>query len=197
MSQDDPSAAPGVITSLLRAAEGGNREALDTLFTQVYEELRRLARRTLRGGPRTPTLSTTALVHETFLKLSRGQRWSARDRGHFYATAARAMRFVLIDYARGRRRAKRDPGRSAVSLEESQVGRIGSPEELLAVNEALVLLEAEDPELARIVSWRFFAGLSTEEIAELLEVSDRTVKRHWRVARAFLYRQLAIPGTVA
>jgi RNA polymerase sigma factor (TIGR02999 family) len=197
MSQDDTPAAPGVITSLLRAAEGGNREALDTLFAQVYEELLRLARRSLRAGPRTPTLSTTALVHETFLKLSRGQRWSARDRGHFYATAARAMRFVLIDYARRRGRAKRDLGRSMVSLEESQVGRIGSPEELLAVDQALVRLEAEDPELARIVSWRFFAGLSTEEIAELLEVSERTVKRHWRVARAFLYRQLTIPGTVS
>lgn len=189
--EDNPSAPSGVITSLLRAAEGGDHDAIDTLFAQVYEELRRLARSVVRSGPPSATLNTTALVHETFLKLSQGQTWSLRDRQHFFATAARAMRFILIDHARRRSRAKRDFGAIPAVLEESQVGRLERSEELLAVDEALQRLEAEDPELAKIVNWRFFAGLSHEEIAELMEVSERTVKRHWRVARAFLHRELA------
>ena len=197
MSQDEAPPASGVITSLLRAAEHGDRQAIDSLFAQVYDELRKIARRAIRSGPRAPTLNTTALVHETFLKLSRGQDWSVRDRWHFYATAARAMRFVLIDHARRRMRAKRDLGRSAVALEESRVGRFERSEDLLALDEALGRLEVEAAALARIVSWRFFGGLSHEEIAELLEVSERTVKRNWRVARAFLYRQLTASGAAS
>jgi RNA polymerase sigma factor (TIGR02999 family) len=196
MATDEPP-SPGAITTLLRAAEGGDRQAVDALFAQVYEELRRIARRVIRAGPKAPTLSTTALIHETFLKMSQGQKWSLRDRRHFYATAARAMRFVLIDYARKHARAKRGLGRDATPLDESRVGRLDRSEEILAINEALGHLETEDPELARIVSWRFFAGLSTEEIADLLEVSERTVKRHWRLARAFLHRQLASSGAVS
>src|SRR4029453_5810141 len=168
------------ITSLLRAAEGGDREAVETLFAQVYEELRRLARSAMRSGPRAATLNTTALVHETFLKLSEGQSWSLRDRQHFFATAARAMRFILIDHARRRSRAKRDFGVPPEALDEARIGRIDRAEELLAVDEALRRLEDEDPELARIVNWRFFAGLSNEEIAGLLDVSERTLQRHVR-----------------
>jgi len=192
-TEDTPAASSGEITSLLRAAEGGDHQAVEQLFAQVYGELRRLARGAMRAGPRSATLSTTALVNETFLKLSEGQSWSLRDRQHFFATAARAMRFILIDHARRRSRAKRDFGVSPEVLDEERIGRVDRAEDLLAVDEALRRLEEEDPELARIVNWRFFAGLSNEEIAGLLDVSERTIKRHWRVARAFLHRELRAP----
>ena len=170
-------ADPTEITALLRAVGQGDRSALDRLFEQVYGELRRIARRQLRTALPAATLDTTALVHEAYLKLSGGGPWSTRDRSHFYALTAQAMRRVLIDHARRRTRQKRG-------------GRMVA----LALDQALARLEAVDPELASLVEWRFFAGLSVEEIAELREVSDRTVKRHWRLARAFLFREMAAQG---
>jgi RNA polymerase sigma factor (TIGR02999 family) len=139
------------------------------------------------------TISTTELVHETYLKLSRGNVWSVRDRYHFYATTAKAMRMVLIDDARRRLRGKRGGGRASLPLEEA--GEVFSApeksEELLALDEALGRLETAAPDLARVVEWRFFAGLSVEDIAKTLDVSDRTVRRQWRAARAFLFRDLS------
>jgi len=187
--------APEQITALLHAAEGGDREALDRLFGLVYAELRKLARRQLQVTPPQSTLSTTALVHEAYLKLSVDVHWSTRDRSHFFALAARAMRHILIDRARRRTRRKRGGPESPVSLDDAQVPVHDRGEELLALDDALDLLAAVDPELARLVEWRFFAGLSVEEIAGNIKVSDRTVKRQWRAARAFLYQQLAEPGT--
>lgn len=183
--------SPEAITSLLRAVESGDRAALDRLFGLVYAELRRLARRQLHDAPPQQTLHTTALVHEVYLKLSADVGWSTRDRSHFFALAARAMRYILIDHARRRTRRKRGGPEAPISLENAEVPVHGRGEELLALDEALGKLEAVDPELARLVEWRFFAGLSVEEVAQILAVSERTVKRQWRAARAFLYQQLS------
>ncbi len=184
----------GEITLLLAAVKAGDGAASERLFTIVYEDLRRVARRQLRVRLR-PTLTTTALVHETYLKLSASGRWTARDRAHFFALAARAMRQIVVDYARERTRVKRGGRASPIPLEPSHAVSMDDPaDEILAVDQALSRLQDADPELARIVEWRFFGGLSVEEIARALEVTDRTVKRHWRAARAFLYRELGGPG---
>jgi len=190
---------PGEITSLLHAVEAGDSGAMDRLFSAVYGEMRRLAHRELASAGLHGTISTTELVHETYLKLSGGNVWSVRDRFHFYATTARAMRMVLLDDARRRLRGKRGGGRANLALEEA--GEVFSApeksEELLALDEALVRLEASAPDLARVVEWRFFAGLSVEDIAKTLDVSDRTVRRQWRAARAFLFRDLSGPDAHA
>jgi RNA polymerase sigma factor (TIGR02999 family) len=182
------------ITELLRAVEGGDKAARDRLFAVVYAELRGLARGQLRRIPARDTLSTTALVNETYLKLAGERPWSARDRSHFFALAARAMRQILVDHARRRARQKRGGGAAPVALDEALVPSPDRAEELLALDAALQRLEAMDAELAQIVEWRFFAGLSIEEVAQLLDVSDRTVKRHWRAARAFLFQELQSQG---
>jgi RNA polymerase sigma factor (TIGR02999 family) len=199
MGNEEPRPAPAPpastdgedITALLRAVEGGDRGAMDRLFSSVYGELRRIARRQLAAGPAQATLDTTALVHEAYLKLSQGAHLSLRDRFHFFATSARAMRLVLIDRARSRLREKRGGGARAHALEERDVAAEERPEQLVALDGALARLEASDPDLARIVEWRFFGGLSVEEIASTLEISDRTVKRHWRAARAILFADLS------
>jgi len=184
---------PGEITGLLHAVEAGDRGAVDRLFSAVYGQMRKLAHRELASAGLHGTISTTELVHETYLKLSRGNVWSVRDRYHFYATTAKAMRMVLIDDARRRLRGKRGGGRASLPLEEA--GEVFSApeksEELLALDEALGRLETAAPDLARVVEWRFFAGLSVEDIAKTLDVSDRTVRRQWRAARAFLFRDLS------
>ena len=182
------------ITALLEAVGTGDRRAVDRLFERVYAELRRIARGQLAGAPRAETLNTTALVHETYLKLSRGARWSTRDRAHFFALTAQAMRQVLVDHARKRMRTKRGGGQAALNLDEIELPVDERAEELVALDAALERLEAADPELARLVEQRFFAGLSVEEIAELREVTDRTVRRHWRMARAFLVDEMAAAG---
>ncbi len=179
------------ITALLRAAEAGDRDAVGRLFERVYGELRRIARRQLRAAPAFETLDTTGLVHEAYLKLSGGARWSTRDRFHFYALTAQAMRRVLIDHARRRTRQKRGGREVPVALDEEQLAVVARGEELIALDRALARLEAVDAALAQLVEWRFFAGLSVEEIAALRGVSDRTIKRHWRLARAFLLRELS------
>jgi RNA polymerase sigma factor (TIGR02999 family) len=190
----EPIAGGPEITALLVAVEQGDRGAFDRLFEAVYAELRTIARRQLRRSAPADTLSTTALVHEAYLKFSKQAKWSVENRRHFYALAARAMRSVVIDHARRRGRVKRGGARVAVELDEQLVAVPERAEDLLAVDEALSRLESADPDLAQLVEWRFFAGLSVEEIAGLLDISDRTVKRRWRSARAFLYQDLAAQG---
>ena len=181
----------GDITQLLSAASAGDRDALDRVFDLVYRELRGIARRQLAGGE---TLRTTALVHEVYLRMAQGQPVAARDREHFYATAARAMRQILVDHARRRSAEKRGGGVRPEALDEQMVEQIvaavGREEEILAIDAALRNLEIVDERLAKLVEMRFYGGLSIEETAEMLGVSERTVKRDWRKARAFLYREL-------
>ena len=177
------------VTSLLQALAAGDRNASDRLFALVYGELRGLARRRL--GARSPcaTLETTSLVHETYLKLAGGS-WSAGDRAHFFALAGRAMRQIVIDHARRRRRDRRGGGARQLSLDETELAIEERAAELVALDAALDRLRAADGELAQLVEWRFFAGRSLDEIAEFTGGSTRTLKRRWRVARAFLYREL-------
>jgi RNA polymerase sigma factor (TIGR02999 family) len=192
--------APGDLTELLVAARAGDRDTLDRLFEKVYAELHALAHRQLAARGSGQTLSTTALVHEAYLKLVDSPRTAFHDRRHFFNLAARAMRQIVIDYARRAQAKKRggemvlvvgDPGDLAPGAMD---GRLAS-EELLALDRALDSLELESERLARIVELRFFGGLSVEESAEVLHVSPRTIKRDWRKARAFLYH--AIEGEVA
>ena len=182
------------ITALLRAVEAGDKVAIGTLFERVYGELHRIARRQLRAAPPLQTLHTTELVHEAYVRLSGAAQWSTRDRFHFFALTAQAMRRVLIDHARKRTRQKRGGRGIPLSLDAIDVPVAERADELLALDGALAKLEGTDSELARIVEWRFFAGLSTEEIADLHGVSERTVERRWRLARAFLVQELSAEG---
>jgi RNA polymerase sigma factor (TIGR02999 family) len=181
----------GVITGLLAALRVGDRTALDRLFPVVYQELHDRAHRQLARRRPGDTLSTTALVHEAYLKLTDSAHQTYADRVHFFAVASRAMRQILVDYARRMTAAKRGGG-LAVSLDPDQLGDPGRAEELVALDEALTRLEGLDERLARTVEMRFFGGLSVEEAADALGVSPRTVKRDWRKARAFLFEAIRV-----
>lgn len=194
MPQGPPEPPPEEVTGLLRAAEAGDRTALDRVFSILYEDLRAIARRQLRGAPAEQTLSTTALVHETYLKLSKGAGWTAKDRSHFFSLAGRAMRMILVDQARSRTRQRRGSGRRPLDLENVEIPIEERAAEIVALDEALSKLGEVDGELAQLVEWRFFAGLSLEEIAEMSGRSERTLKRHWQAARAFLFEELSDSG---
>lgn len=180
----------GPVTRLLARLPGGGREVLDELFPIVYGELERVAHRQLRGERTDLTLNTTALVHETYLKLVGLDRIEWQNRAHFFAVAARAMRRVLIDHAVRRGAEKRGGGLQRLSLDETMLLTEERAEELLALDEALRRLEKLSERHVRIVECRFFAGMSIEETAEVLGVSTATVKREWALARAWLHREL-------
>jgi len=182
------------ITAILVAARGGERAALDEVFARVYEEIRRIASGQLARAGRA-SLSTTAVVHEAYLKLVRSPAIDYADRRHFYAVAATAMRQILLNHARAKAALKRDGGQR-LSLDRAELAVEDHAAELLALDAALDRLAALDPRLVRVVELRFYAGLTVEETAEVLGVTDRTVKRDWRAARAFLHGQLE-PGTAA
>ena len=201
MTPEDPdpgdagaAAAPGDVTLLLRAARQGDAAAADDLFGVVYGDLKRIARRQL-GGSGGATMTTTALVHEAYLRLARPGNLELNDRTHFFAVAARAMRQILVDHARRRVAEKRGGGAFAVELDE---GRIGAPDDraavLVALDDALAKLGRVDERLARLVEWRYFGGMTFEEAAAGMELSDRTLKRDWKRAKAFLYRELSAQG---
>jgi len=174
------------ITTLLAAMRDGDSTAMDRLFPLVYREFHERAHRQLAQRRPGDTLSTTALVHETYLKLVDSSHRSYHDRMHFFAVASRAMRQILVDYARRSTAHKRGSGR-VVTLEPEAIASPDRAEELVALDEALERLEALDPRLVRIVELRFFGGLSVDESADALGISPRTVKRDWQKARAFLY----------
>jgi RNA polymerase sigma factor (TIGR02999 family) len=178
------------ITEALRRLRAGEVSALDELVPLIYDDLRFLARRQLGGRGAAETLRTTGLVHEAYLRLAAQARPPWRDRGHFFAVAARAMRHILIDYARGRRRQKRGNGQVHVPLDETQIAIEAEASHLVAVDDALDRLAAVDERQARVVECRFFAGLSEEETAEALGVSLRTVQREWGEARAWLKTEM-------
>lgn len=180
----------GDVTRLLQELGHGDR-AVDQLLAAVYDELRNVARHQLSAERSDHTLQPTALVHEAYLKLSRLDRMTWRNRAQFFAVAARAMRRVLVDHAVARRTAKRGGGHAPAPLEEAVFVGAEDGEDIIALHEALADLERTEPRLARVVECRYFAGLSVEETAEALEISTATVKRDWAVARAWLHRELS------
>jgi RNA polymerase sigma-70 factor, ECF subfamily len=190
MTSDRMTSPPGEITQLLKQLSHGNREAEARLIPLVYEELRHVAARYMRRERPDHTLQPTALVHEAYLKLIEQRKVSWESRAHFYCVAARLMRRILIDHAREVRALKRGGGQK-VTLEDCLVCSMERPGELLAIDEALSCLAERDPRQSRVVELRFFGGCSEEEIAKILEVSVRTVKRDWRVARAWLFAELS------
>lgn len=179
----------GQITKLLERVSDGEDDALSTLFALVYSELRLIARRQL-SGHRKGTLSTTAVVHEAYLKFLAGQAINVEDRRHFYALAAKAMRQILTDHARMHLSKKRGGGKLVNLIENDAVSVESRAEDLLDLDAALDQLSTLDERMGRIVDLRFFAGLSVDETSELMALSPRTVKREWRKARAFLYQQV-------
>jgi RNA polymerase sigma factor (TIGR02999 family) len=185
----------GEITRLLGALRAGDPTALDRLVPLVYDELKRRAHWQLVGGD--SSLSTTALVHETYLKLLDASAVVAENRAHFYHVAAKAMRQIVVDYARKRLAAKRGGGARPLCLDEARLGVVEQAEEVVALHAALDRLEGLDPRLAEVVELRFFGGLSVEEVAEALAVTPRTVKRDWRKARTFLYQEMRGGGVGA
>lgn len=178
------------VTRLLIAAREGRDWAFDELMPLVYDELRDIARQRLRRHRPGETLNTTALVHEAYIRLVDQSRAEWQDRAHFFAFASRAMRFILVDYARARCAQKRGGGRSDVPLDDVQVAAEQRAEDILALDEALQHLAEMDERLSKVVHYRFFGGLTYEEIAERLGTSVPTAKRDWRRARAWLYQSL-------
>jgi RNA polymerase sigma factor (TIGR02999 family) len=184
----EPEAASGELTLLLRAAAAGDASAEERVFALAYDELRRIARSALRRES-AATLEPTALVHEAYLRLGNRHEIAWADRRHFYGVAARAMRRVLVDRARARRRLKR--AQPLVTLPDGLANPGAGNDVVLAVDEALHALAAVDPRRAQVVELRWFAGLAVEEVADLLEVGTATVKRDWAAAKAWLTHHLA------
>jgi RNA polymerase sigma factor (TIGR02999 family) len=182
------------ITELLGRWQAGDQQAGDRLFASLYEELRAIAAASFRSESGRHTLQPTALVHEAYLKLVGLDRLHWQDRTHFLALAARAMRQVLVDHARRRNAQRRGSGR-VETLVESKVSGMEQPADVLDLHRALESLEAIDPERARLVELRFFAGLTTEEAGAALGLAPRTVKRRWQSTRAWLQKELSKPAT--
>ncbi len=181
------------VTQMLQEwSDSGDREALDQLMPIVYEELRRQAARYLQREREGHTLQTTALVHEAYVRLidQAGVRW--QNRAHFFAIAAEMMRRILVDYARKRGAAKRGGDAVKITLNEAVQSSGEEDPDLIAVDEALTKLAALDQQQARVVELRFFGGLNVEETAEVLGISERTVKRDWSVAKAWIRRELRV-----
>ena len=176
------------ITLVLQSVERGESRATEELFPLVYEELRRLAAARMAREAAGHTLQPTALVHEAWLQLvgAGGRTW--KNRAHFFGAAADAMRRILIDNARRKAAQKHGGGRERVALEDLEITAATPDEHILLIDEALQWLAKEDAEKARIVSLKFFGGLTDEEVAENLSLSVRTVKRHWVVAKIKLFR---------
>ncbi len=183
-------AASTNVTMLLHEARDGNRVAANDLYERVYDELRRMAHMRLGRHRSTDTINTTALVHEAYLKLVDQTQVQWQDRAHFFATASQAMRYILVDYARRRTAQKRGGAERDLPISKVQIGVEADARsaDLLSLNDALDKLAEYDERLARLVEYRFFGGLTYEEIAEVTGWSIPTLKRDWRRARAWLYR---------
>lgn len=181
----------GEVTQLLSDARGGAPGAHDQLFAIVYAELRKIAANYMRRERADHTLQATALVHEAYMKLvdQKNVRW--QNRAHFFGIAAQMIRRILVDHARGVRAAKRGGGAMALSLDEALGVSEKRDLEIEALDDALETLAKIDPQQTRVVELRFFTGLSIEETAEVLGISDSTVKRDWVSAKAWLFRELS------
>jgi RNA polymerase sigma factor (TIGR02999 family) len=188
------------VTALLQLATHGDAQAFDDLVPIVYDHLRRLAHRALRGERRGHTLNTTALAHEAYAKLAGLNRMQWQNRAHFFAVAAQSMRRILVDYAVARKARKRGGGWHAVALDQMPLDRAPLThaallsddrlDEVLSVDAALTRLARIDARIVRIIECRVFMGMTIEETAEALELSPASVKRHWTTARAWLTREL-------
>lgn len=178
------------ISELLIAWGNGDRAALNQLMPLVYDELRRLAHRYLRRERAAHTLQTSALVNEVYLKLVNERAMQWQNRAHFFAIAAQLMRTILVDYARRRNNAKRGGRAQRVLFDEALAVSDEQTAELIALDDALNTLAALDERKSKVAELRFFAGLSVEETAEVLKVSPVTVMREWRLAKAWLHREL-------
>jgi RNA polymerase sigma factor (TIGR02999 family) len=178
------------ITQLLARFRSGDRDAESRLLALVYAELRRMALLCLNRERPDHTLQPTALVHETFLRLAKGNQPRWEDRVHFFAVAGRLMRQILVDYARHHNAGKRGGSRERIPLGEELTFSEDKSYQLLSLDEALGRLAKQDERQSRIVEVKFFAGLNVEEMAEILQISPRTVKREWTMARAWLHREM-------
>lgn len=184
------------VTTVLRNLKEGSPGAAAQLLEIIYHELRRLAQGEMRGQRKGHTLEPTALVHEAYIRLLGGVNPGFENRAHFFAAAARAMRSILVDHARARQAQKRGGARKRVALGTAIEASGGAQDpgegaiEVIQVHEALEKLEAVDGRKCRIIELMFFAGLGTEEVAEVLGVSQTTVKREWRYAKAWLFKEI-------
>ena len=178
------------VTRILNAIEQGDAKAADELLPLVYEELRRLAGLKMSQEPPGQTLQGTALVHEAYIRLvgSEAQNWSGRT--HFFAAAAEAMRRILIENARRKRRLRHGGGQQRVGFDDACMAIEEPSEDLIALDEALAKLAIEDPVKANLVKLRYFAGLTIEQAAKILEISRATADRYWSYARAFLFHEI-------
>jgi RNA polymerase sigma factor (TIGR02999 family) len=191
----DPDIAPTAaaqtqLTQLLLEARDGGAEALEQLFPIVYRRLHEIAHAHLGRDGEGRTVSTTALVHEAYLKLVDAERVEWQDRNHFFSLASRAMRQILIDYARKHQASKRGGEMHRVDLDDVQIAVIDRADTLVALDEALTRLATMSPRLAQVVELKFFGGLTEEEAAQVLGVTDRTVRREWTKARGWLQKEL-------
>jgi RNA polymerase sigma factor (TIGR02999 family) len=186
--------SPPNVTELLRNWSDGDKQAQDQLFQIVYNELHRQAAGYLRREHPGLSLQTTDLIHEAYLRLIDQQHVEWQNRLHFFAIAAKVMRHILVDHARSRQAAKRGGSAIRLPLEEAIVVQQGQDLDFVALDEALTRLGEIDPQQGQVVELRFFSGLSVEETAKVLDVSERTVKRDWNVAKAWLRRELSRGG---
>jgi RNA polymerase sigma factor (TIGR02999 family) len=178
------------VTRILTAIEQGKAKAVDELLAAVYEELRLLAAQKLSRERPGQTLQATALVHEAYIRLvgAEARNWSGR--GHFFAAAAEAMRRILIENARRKQRLKQGGGRQRLGLDGADIAVEGPPTDILALDEALAKLAEEDPVKADLVKLRYFAGLTIEQTARILDISRATADRYWSYARAWLFHEI-------
>lgn len=183
------------VTLLLQKWRDGDRSAFDHLFSMVYGELRRMAGAYLKQEPHGHTLQPTALVHEAYLRLAGNEQPNFDDRAHFFGVSARVMRQILVDHARSRSAEKRGGGNARIPLEEGTTFAVEQASTVLALDEALVALEKQDPEKARILEMRFFAGMTAEDSAAVLGLSVHQVNRQMRLARAWLRKEMAANET--
>jgi RNA polymerase sigma factor (TIGR02999 family) len=180
----------GPVTQVLEAVGAGDPKAAEKLLPLVYDELRRLAAAKMAKEAPGQTLQPTALVHEAWMRLGADQQPVWQNRAHFFAAAAEAMRRILVENARRKLRPKHGGNQERVELDESAIALPAENEKVLQVHEALEALAAEDPQKAEVVKLRFFVGLKNEEIAALLGVNEKTVRRHWEVAKVRLFQSI-------
>jgi RNA polymerase sigma factor (TIGR02999 family) len=182
------------VTRVIQAIQEGDRKAADELLPLVYEELRKLAASKMANEAAGNTLQPTALVHEAWMRLVGKDNPTFAGRAHFFAAAAEAMRRILIDRARRKCALRHGGGHERVDIEQVDMAGPGADEQILAINDALDKLAAQDPLEAELVKLRYFAGLTVEEAASLLEVSPRTAQNYWAHARTWLYREISLRG---